>query len=126
MTLRRPEPPVPDDEWSEKRGPLILLVAFLVAVAWLNRFIQDDAFISFRYASNLVSGHGLTWNPGEPPVAGYSTFLWTVLVSSLLWLGVDPVIGSWALGLALFAGTLTATAALARDLLGKSIDATPS
>ena len=123
MTLRRPEPPVPDDEWSEKRGPLILLVAFLVAVAWLNRFIQDDAFISFRYASNLVSGHGLTWNPGEPPVAGYSTFLWTVLVSSLLWLGVDPVIGSWALGLALFAGTLTATAALARDLLGKSIDA---
>ena len=25
-------------------------------------FLGDDAFISFRYARNLVDGHGLVWN----------------------------------------------------------------
>ena len=27
--------------------------------------IQDDAFVAFRYARNLVEGHGLVYNPDE-------------------------------------------------------------
>ena len=55
------------------RLPLVsAVIAALVVLAWWNRFIQDDAFISFRYAA---AGHGLTWNPGEAPVEGYSNFL---------------------------------------------------
>ena len=56
------------------------LLAWLSHVAW---FLCDDAFISFRYARNLLEGHGLVFNPGEY-VEGYSNFLWT-LELALLW-----------------------------------------
>ena len=36
--------------------------ALLVHRFW---FVTDDAFISFRYAQNLVRGHGLRFNLGE-------------------------------------------------------------
>jgi hypothetical protein len=42
----------------------------------------DDEMISMRYARNLAGGHGLVWNPGEPPVEGYTNPLWT------LWMAV--------------------------------------
>ncbi len=48
----------------------------------------DDAYISYRYARNLVEGQGLVYNPGER-VEGYSNFLF-VLLSALLLLRVDP------------------------------------
>ena len=41
----------------------------------------DDAYISYRYASNLVSGNGLVFNPGER-VEGYSNLLYVLLVSA--------------------------------------------
>src|SRR3954470_13240280 len=41
-------------------------------LAWLS----DDAFISFRYARNWVTGKGLVYNAGER-VEGYTNFLWT-------------------------------------------------
>jgi hypothetical protein len=47
---------------SHPLAVLALLVAVLMALAWLNRFVQDDAFISFRYARNLAHGNGLTFN----------------------------------------------------------------
>ena len=51
--------------------------ALLVYRFW---FETDDAFISFRYAQNLVRGHGLRFNLGEHvPVEGYSNFLWVML-----------------------------------------------
>jgi hypothetical protein len=43
----------------------------------------DDAMISMRYARNLAEGHGLVWNAGEPPVEGYSNFLWTIFMAAL-------------------------------------------
>ena len=54
---------------------------FCLALAWQHRFLQDDAFISFRYARNLATGHGLVWNPGER-VEGYTNFLWTLLMAA--------------------------------------------
>ena len=44
-----------------------------VIAAW----ICDDAFISYRYARNLLEGLGLVFNAGER-VEGYTNFLWTV------------------------------------------------
>ena len=41
----------------------------------------DDAMISMRYAKNLAEGHGLVWNPGEPPVEGYTNPLWVVFMA---------------------------------------------
>ena len=58
---------------------------------WAERWAQDDAYVSFRYARNLVHGHGLVYNVGEP-VEGYTNFLWTALAAVPLAGGVsDPL-----------------------------------
>jgi arabinofuranosyltransferase len=44
-------------------------------------FTVDDTFITLRYARNLAHGHGLTWNPGEAPAEGYTSFAWVVLTA---------------------------------------------
>ena len=95
---------------------LFLLFLGLVLLAWSNRFIQDDAFISFRYADNFVHGKGLVWNEGER-VEGYTNFLWTILISLPLFLNLDPVKSSFVPGLCLFALSLYFTYRLAAGLL---------
>lgn len=80
-----------------RRAPLywsivILAAAMAFAHAWSLRWTCDDAFISFRYAQNLVDGHGLVFNldPSEPPVEGYTNFAWN------MWLAFGAAIGfSW-------------------------------
>lgn len=44
---------------------------------------SDDAYISYRYARNLVDGHGLVFNPGEA-VEGYSNLLFVLVAAGLL------------------------------------------
>ena len=46
-------------------------------------FTLDDPFISFRYADNLVHGHGLVFNPGDR-VEGYSNLLWVLLMAAFI------------------------------------------
>jgi arabinofuranosyltransferase len=48
----------------------------------------DDAMISMRYARNLANGFGLVWNAGQPPVEGYTNFLWTLWMALLHLAGV--------------------------------------
>ena len=57
------------------------LILLFVYTAWVQRFFLDDAFISFRYAANLVQGHGLVWNPGELPVEGFTNLLWVLIMA---------------------------------------------
>ena len=75
-----------------------LLVGLLLAVLAAHMLhygicTQDDAFISFRYAANLIGGDGLVYNAGEP-VEGYTNFLWTVLLAGAMAIGLNPVIAS--------------------------------
>ena len=70
---------------SEKR----LLAAFLFLgllariVYVLNQdFLYDDAYITFRYAQNIIHGHGFAYNPGEQ-VYGASSPLYTFLVAGI-------------------------------------------
>ena len=44
----------------------------------------DDAYISYRYAENLVHGEGLVFNHGER-VEGYSNFLYVLAVAPAFW-----------------------------------------
>jgi len=92
---------------SDYLSPALLIG--LVLLAWSNRFIQDDAFISFRYAANLIHGYGLTWNPGEPRIEGYTNPLWTLLMTIPIALGRDPILFSWILGTLCFTVTLVFT-----------------
>ena len=51
-------------------------------LAWTKAFLCDDAYISLRYAQNLVEGNGLVFNVGER-VEGITNFLWTAAVALL-------------------------------------------
>jgi len=50
----------------------------------------DDAFITFRYARNLVDGRGLTYNDGER-VEGFSAPLWLAVTARGLHCGAPPL-----------------------------------
>lgn len=61
-------------------GLLIVLSIVFVIICMNNKFIQDDAYISFRYVENFVNGNGLVFNIGEK-VEGYTNLLWVLLLS---------------------------------------------
>ena len=100
-----------------QRAALPAMIAALTWLAWLNRFIQDDAFISFRYSHNLVRGLGLVWNPGDR-VEGYTSFLWTLIMAVPHAAGAGPVGFSFCLGLVLFGISLYLTYRVAALVLG--------
>ncbi len=78
---------------------LALSVVFVHLTLARGDFLSDDAWISMRYARNLVDGHGLLWNPGEPPVEGYSNLLWVLLAALGLALGISASKLMMAMGL---------------------------
>ncbi len=90
---------------SRARGLTGALTIVLLAHASLVRYVEDDAFISYRYAGHLAQGFGLVYNIGER-VEGYSNFLWVIalaVASRVLPFLTLPVIGA--------AGTLLAAVA---------------
>jgi arabinofuranosyltransferase len=78
---------------------LIPLLAVVVRLVPGPREI-DDAFITFRYARNFLSGHGLVFNPGEP-VFGITTplFVSALILLALLTGGAEAPFSWLALGL---------------------------
>ena len=59
---------------------LVIIIFFFLNNLKDVRFIQDDAYTSFRYVKNFVEGNGLVFNPGER-VEGYTNFLWVMILS---------------------------------------------
>lgn len=87
---------------------VLLFIAHSVYLAC----VTEDAFITFRYAQNLVAGHGFVWNVGEAPVEGYTNFLWLLISALVLALGLDlPAASQW-----IGVGASIATLALVYDL----------
>lgn len=98
---------------------------FLLGVLRYAGAQLDDSFISFRYARNLVEGHGLVFNPGER-VEGYTNLLFVLLSAVFIGVGIDPLAGA---GLVTFSSALAAlavTALLVREVMeaaGADLDA---
>ena len=90
-------------EIADPRGPylvpLLLLLTGRVALWMFTRAPAEDAFITFRYARNLASGHGLVYNPGEH-VMGFTSPLWTLWSALGAFLLKDPVTWGRASGIA--------------------------
>jgi hypothetical protein len=98
---------------------IAVAVRTVAHLAGLWAFTTDDAYISLRYARNLVAGHGLLWNPGEtPPVEGYSNFLFVLLGAGLVEAGLDPVVALKLVGAAALLATTYILYRLARRWLG--------
>lgn len=62
--------------------PFILLLAVFTARLLPGLRTIDDAYITYRYARNILSGLGFTYNPGEF-VQGTTTPLYTLLLTFL-------------------------------------------
>ncbi len=71
---------------------LLLAAAGVLIIGWkLLWFLTDDSFITFRYVSNSVRGHGYVWNPPPfLPVEGYSSFLWVLILDGVWRLTGSP------------------------------------
>ena len=85
---------------KQVRLKAVVLVASVGASLFFSWFFAhvtiDDAYISYRYADNFVNGDGLTWNPSDDPVEGYSNFLWVIAAATLIKLSI-PVVGGMKL-----------------------------
>jgi hypothetical protein len=68
-------------------GVLLVAHAFVLAMSQGPACI-DDAYISFRYARNLVAGDGLVFNRGER-VEGFTNPGWVLLLAGVQALGLD-------------------------------------
>jgi len=91
-------------------------LAALACFLFENRSVGpqfDDAYISYRYARNLVEGSGLVFNPGEY-VEGFSNFLSTLLVAAGMGIGFTAKTAGHLLGVVGGCGTLLATWSIAR------------
>ncbi len=76
---------------------LAVVVLYLCHAALFLGGIMDDAYISFRYARNLLDGLGLVFNPGER-VEGYTNFSWVMLSAASLALEVPPTVTTPVVG----------------------------
>jgi arabinofuranosyltransferase len=117
---------------SLARGLLIAQLLLAVAVLawqgpawWQQRWVQDDAYVSFRYARNLVRGEGVVYNAGDR-VEGYTNFLWTLLAAVPLARGAaDPLPFMHAVSAALWAGAFALLLALGTGLWRAGVWAAP-
>jgi arabinofuranosyltransferase len=78
---------------------LLIVLGLAARIVYLRMFgiIYDDAYITYRYAFNLIHGHGFAYNPGEPTF-GSSSPLYTMILACCAWLaGPDllPEISRW-------------------------------
>ena len=86
---------------------LLAGVALVMGVS-MHPLAVDDAFITYRYAQNLASGYGFTYNVGQP-VLSTTAPLYALVLSAGAFLGASvPALGNALSALALYvAATLT-------------------
>lgn len=96
-----------------------LSVVFTVRFAGYGLLV-DDAFIGFRYASNLATTGELTFNPGER-IEGFSSLLHTLLLAGAALAGCPPPTTATLLGFVAGLLTVLATAVVAWRHLGVSL-----
>jgi arabinofuranosyltransferase len=99
---------------------VILSIVILTAYSlYIQPWMLDDAFITFRYAENIVHGNGPVYNAGDR-VEGYTSFLWMIILAAGTWAGLEPVILSKILGVIFAVGTVVLVAGAHRFI--RSID----
>ena len=110
------------NEQGRKRDGLLIGTVLFSVVGYLFLFWMsaqifpytiDDAFITFRYSKNLAAGFGPIYNPGLPPVEGYTTFLWMLLMTIPHLMGINVVTFSKMIGILLTCGTFIIISLLA-------------
>ena len=85
---------------------LAAVASFVALTVTLWHYTVDDAFITFRYAENIVRGWGPTFNQAPPRAEGYTSLLWTLLMVLPHLTGINVVLFSKLAGVCLTVGTI--------------------
>jgi len=96
--------------------PVLPAVAIYLYFAHSIDFIQDDAYISYRYVANLLNGHGLVFNIGER-VEGITNFGWVIYMALWGFLHEGYILASRLTGLLFGAGIIGLTFAITRRVV---------
>jgi len=106
---------------TEQRQLLYIVPALAIyaLISWHLRFIQDDAYITYRYVANYLNGHGLVYNIGER-VEGYTNFGWTIYLLFLGVLKADFILLSRLTGFVFGGGTIVLTYLIGRRRFDKN------
>lgn len=94
--------PIRYQTWPAVITSVVILLAYSL---YIQPWMLDDAFITFRYAENIVSGNGPVFNVGDR-VEGYTSFLWLIILAAGAWAGMNVVILSKILGILFAVGTV--------------------
>ncbi len=97
----RNDPPVA--RWLCCLGVAAAVVGFVAHAAYLWHYVNDDAYITFRYSRFLALGRGPYYNVGEH-VEGYTNFLLMLLLAPVYALGGESAVAPFAKGLGVFCG----------------------
>jgi len=98
-----------------------VVAVYLVRCGVFWHYVNDDAFITFRYSRFLAIGRGPYFNIGEH-VEGYTNFLLMLLMAPVFRLGGEAAVpvAAKAMGVASGVGSLLVAWALVRSILGGS------
>lgn len=88
------------------------LLVYLWHVTRFWHYVNDDAYITFRYSRFLATGRGPYFNPGEH-VEGYTNFLWMLLLAPLHAIGGESALPVIAKVLCVLCGAAAIAAAFA-------------
>ncbi len=94
-----------------KRGLLVSLIAGSIAVlvVWFWTYLEtgaitpqpalEDAAMLFRYAENLASGNGISWNQGMAPgqTDGATDLGFVLVLAPLIAVGLESTVAAWVL-----------------------------
>src|ERR1700712_1979998 len=101
LTVRSSLPMIREDAQGELLNPaetpswdttdrLLTLLLALIAIVFTFRTVHwntapsEDSLMLLRYTNHLVSGAGITWNVGDPPVEGATDFLYMVILAGCM------------------------------------------
>lgn len=99
----------------QNNWPLVFPFTVFSITAWKLQFLQDDAYITYRYVANFLNGDGLVYNIGEK-IEGFTNFGWTVYL--ILWgaLGQNFILISQITGFLFGLGIIALTYTLGQKI----------
>ncbi len=93
---------------------ILIIVLFYFCFSLFNySFVEEDAFIYFRCAENIISGHGYSFNAGNR-IEACSSFTWLYLLILFLQSGFNILVASKILGIVLGCFSLLVIYAITR------------
>lgn len=87
---------------------LFLFLSLALHIGWMlyTKYIEEDAFITFRIARQIAFGNGFTYNSGEPLYASTTPLLTLLLSAWIRLISTDVVLGARVINLLAVALTL--------------------